>query len=103
MSQPKKRRIPILNIYYNNLDELDTLTREESFQKFVDDTTWEAIKEGLSHNEKTVKLFEIERTGKFISLKRNNWEKFLKKMNKKFEHDEQYEKCTECLKMIEKI
>lgn len=98
-----KRRIPTISIRYNNLDELEALEKEESFRKFIYESTLDAIKEGIQYNEKTVKIFEIERTGKFISLKRDKWKTFLNKINKTFEQNEQYEKCLECQSLINKV
>ena len=101
--KPKVRKIPSLNIMVNGNIDIDTLSRIPEFMKTIQNETLYAIQEGLNKNKQSVSLFEINHSGYYIDLERENWKSSLEHILNHFEKDEDYNKCIQCRDLIEKL
>ena len=99
----KLRKIPIINVFYNNVEEVELLTKEDKWNDYICSQTLEAIEDGIKYNKPQINLFEVERTNIYISLKRDRWKQALNQIIKRLENTSQYEECSKCVELINKI
>lgn len=63
----------------------------------------EAVKEGIATKKKKIKLFQISNTGVFIDSLKRDWPSGLRVAHQFFLDVEDYDKCTECLALLDKL
>lgn len=86
----KQSPIPTIPVF----DEEEAVDFFESNQDFVYNRIVQAIAEGVMFGIDTLRLFELNGTGVYITSKRTNWKAGLVPALKYFEDTEEYEKCS---------
>jgi hypothetical protein len=72
-------------------------------EEFVFERILEAIGEGIEVKADTIRLFEIDGTGKYLTSNREDWIGGLKQAIDYFLTVERYEMCVDAQKMIDKL
>jgi len=67
----------------------------------VFDRILSAIDAGITGNKKKIKLFELSRTGVYLTAAKKDWIKGLNIAYQAYLKHESFEKCTKCLELIE--
>ena len=62
-----------------------------------------AVKEGLESNRDTIRLFELNGTGVYLTSEREDWVPGLESAEKFFLSKEEYEKCAVCVELKNKL
>jgi hypothetical protein len=102
--EPKAREFKFSEI--PNIPVLDEEEAEEYFEDCIEsvyDRIVTAIKEGVHTKRATVRLFELNSTGVYLTSERSNWKVGLEQIIQHYIRIEAYEKCTAVHKLIEKI
>ena len=86
----KQSPIPTIPVF----DEEEAVDFFESNQDFVYNRIVQAVAEGVMFGIDTLRLFELNGTGVYITSKRTNWRAGLVPALKYFEDMEEYEKCS---------
>ena len=101
--KPKHRKVPIISVIYNNEYEFNAILQDEKFVNFIYIQAWEAISEGIKNNSQTIYLCELGGTDQYVAIQRKNWSSIINDIKKRYEKQEDYEKCNECITLLAKI
>lgn len=94
---------------YSEIPNIPVLYEEEAEEyfdeepEFVFERIIQAISEGIQANVDSVRLFELDHTGKYFTSNKESWEEGLKQAIEYFITTEQYERCGEAHKLIKKL
>lgn len=89
-----------------SLPYIDELQLEQYFDTndiSVFDRILSAIEDGINTKKKKIKLFELSKTGIFITSSKKDWIKGLNIAHEGYLRNQQFEKCTKCLELIEQL
>jgi hypothetical protein len=92
----KQSPIPTIPVF----DEEEAVEFFEMNQEFVYNRIVQAIAEGVMFGFDSLRLFELNGTGVYITSKRANWKAGLLPALKYYENTEQYEKCSKVRDLI---
>ena len=98
-----EREVPKIEIIYLDGKELDELKSKKQFAEHILENSLDSIKEAISKKWDKVELYNVVNLSILIELKRNNFEKVLRRISKLYEDRENYEKCAKIQKLISKI
>lgn len=98
-----RRKIPIFKVILQNGAKYSQITKIPEIKKIIFEETVYAIKDGVERNMKSISLFEIADCKYYINLDKSQWKIFLNNAIEFYVNIENYEKCGECKKLIEKI
>lgn len=79
------------------------LNESLEFQKFIYEGTLKAIKFAIKNNKKNCSVFKIEDLGSIVSIPRSKFKPVLDSMIQFYEKQSKFEKCTELVKLKEKV
>ena len=99
----KKKKITNIEISYSNKRELKELSNKEEFRSIIMKDSFMAIKDAIKNNYTTIELFNIVNLSIIIKLSSLYFPTALKRISNYFEENEEYEKCAEIKKLINKI
>ena len=99
----KKKEILSLEILYDYKEELDTLLEDEDFHKLILDEAVKVIDEAIKQNEPSVRLAYISNLESSIFIQKSNFKKVINKALSFYEKKEDYDKCSELVKLKNKI
>jgi len=99
----KKKKITNIEISYSNKRELKELSNKEEFRDIIMKDSFMAIKDAIKNNYTTIELFNIVNLSIIIKLSSLYFPTALKRISNYFEENEEYEKCAEIKKLINKI
>lgn len=94
-----KKKFLQLEILYDEKEELDELLESEDFHELLYDEVIKIISEALEENSDTVKVAYISNIGHSIFLHKSNFKAALDKALKHYEKKEDYDKCSEIVKL----
>ncbi len=101
--QMKKRKIPIFRVSMDPEVDYSLISKMPKVEESVIKELVIAIKEGIKKRKKIIPLFDISYTQYSVQLGRDQWATSLKKAISHFESKEEYEKCAECVCLIEQL
>lgn len=106
MDRSKKRRyVPKIHYSINKLEDYKIITGMKDIQKKVFDNVVWGIKYGIENKKKTVDIFKIVGSDQYINLPKSSWKESLENAIRFYSQEgiEEYEKCSECQKLIESL
>lgn len=99
----KENEVTKIQIGYQDPNDLLELRENLSFTKYVHKKTLEKIKYALNNNLDKVEIFNIFNMALIIELEKINFKDALAKMNSIYIDEEDFEKCAELQKIINKL
>lgn len=98
-----KKVIPNLYITVQEGVDFEAIQHNEQIQEVLYNRVVIAIKEANQTNKSEATVVELNSTGNYIAINRNDWKKSLKKAQDYFLNLEEYEKCADIQKLIDSI
>lgn len=96
-----KRKIPRLLLLDDN--DYSNLPNIPEFKKLLMGATFDAIKEGVNKNKKSVNLVEIVNVKKYVNINKEDWKTSLNEVMNYFSSIEDYNKAIECRELLKNI
>ena len=99
----KKEKVTMLEILYNDGEDLKKLATEEEFREFILKDSLRTIKKAIKNNLDKVELFNIFNLSLIVELDKSNYKSALENITKHYIEDENYEVCSSIQKLINSI
>jgi hypothetical protein len=99
----EKEKITMLEILYNDGEDLKELATKEEFREFILKDSLKSINKAIKNNLNKVELFNIFNLSLIIELDKSNYKNVLENISKHYIEDENYEMCSSINKLIKKI
>ena len=103
MNKDKEREVTPIEITYNTKKDLDELASSDQFKSFILKRTLEEIEFALENDLEKIEIFNIFNLSLIIELERKNFKSVLDKVMDSYVKDEDFEKCNQIKKLIDKI
>jgi hypothetical protein len=103
MNKDKEREVTPIEITYNTKKDLDELASSDQFKSFILKRTLEEIEFALENNLEKIEIFNIFNLSLIIELERKNFKSVLDKVMDSYVKDENFEKCNQIKKLIDKL
>jgi hypothetical protein len=103
MEEVKVRKPKELVINYNNETDLNELCTSDVFSDFILSETLEAIEEAIETNKTEAHIINISNYRFKIIINREQFESAINSVLKKYEKEENYDKCIYLTQLIKKI
>jgi hypothetical protein len=103
MGEVKVRKPKELVINYNNETDLNELCTSDVFSDFILSETLEAIEEAIETNKAEAHIINISNYRFKITINRDQFESAINNVLKKYEKEENYDKCIYLTQLIKKI
>ena len=103
MNKDKEREVTPIEITYNTKKDLDELASSDQFKSFILKRTLEEIEFALENSLEKIEIFNIFNLSLIIELERKNFKSVLDKVMDSYVKDEDFEKCNQIKKLIDKI
>ena len=98
----KKREVTMLELSWITQEELYDLANSEKFYSFILEESLSQIVDALENNLDKAELFNIFNMSLIVEVSKRKFKPILKEIEKYFIKNEEYERCTELQKLIEK-
>jgi hypothetical protein len=98
-----KKEVTTIEIQYYSKDELQKLSTSEDFVDFIIEDSYKTIRDAIKQKVEKVELFNILNLSLIVELERKNFKRVLNRIIKYYIRYEEYEKCTEIKKIMEKL
>jgi hypothetical protein len=98
-----KRIIPNLYIAIKDGTDFDLVQENEQIQSILFNSIISGIEDAIKTNKEEATIIELNSSGNYISLDKDNWKPSLEKAQVYFTSLEEYEKCADIQKLIESI
>jgi len=99
----EKEKITMLEILYNDGEDLKELATKEEFREFILKDSLKSINKAIKNNLNKVEFFNIFNLSLIIELDKSNYKNVLENISKHYIEDENYEMCSSINKLIKKI
>ena len=99
----EKEITTILEIVYNDGEDLKELATKEEFRTFILKDSLKSIEKAIKDNLNKIELFNILNLSLIIELEKSNFKSVLQNISKHYIEDENYEMCSAINKLIKKI
>ena len=99
----EKEITTILEIVYNDGEDLKELATKEEFRTFILKDSLKSIEKAIKDNLNKIELFNILNLSLIIELEKSNFKSVLQNISKHYIEDENYEMCSSINKLIKKI
>jgi hypothetical protein len=103
MDKDKEREVTPIEITYNTKKDLDELASSDQFKSFILKRTLEEIEFALENDLEKIEIFNIFNLSLIIELERKNFKSVLDKVMDSYVRDENFEKCNQIKKLINKL
>jgi hypothetical protein len=103
MGEVKVRKPKELVINYNNEIDLNELCTSDVFSDFILSETLEAIEEAIETNKTEAHIINISNYRFKITIKKDQFKSAINNVLKKYEKEENYDKCIYLTQLIKKI
>ena len=103
MDKDKEREVTPIEITYNTKKDLDELASSDQFKSFILKRTLEEIEFALENDLEKIEIFNIFNLSLIIELERKNFKSVLDKVMDSYIKDENFEKCNQIKKLINKL
>lgn len=98
-----RRKIPNLSITFSGDSDFDEIQKNHKVQEIVYGNVFIGIQEAARGNRKEATIIELNHTGTYITIPKENWNKSLEKAKEYYIKQEEYETCALIQKLIESI
>jgi hypothetical protein len=98
-----KEKTTMLEILYNDGEDLKELATKEEFREFILKDSLRSIQKAIKNNLNRVELFNIFNLSLIVELDKSNYKSVLENISKHYIEDENYEICSSINKLIKKI
>jgi hypothetical protein len=99
----KKKEILSLEILYESKEELDVLLEDEDFHQLILDEALKVITEAIEQESGDAKIAYVSNIASSVLVHKNNFKEVLDTVLKFYEKKEDYTKCSEIVKLKDKI
>ena len=103
MDKDKEREVTPIEITYNTKKDLDELASSDQFKSFILKRTLEEIEFALENDLEKIEIFNMFNLSLIIELERKNFKSVLNKVMDSYVKDEDFEKCNQIKKLIDKL
>ena len=103
MEEDKEKEVTHIEISYANKEELDELASSDQFKSFILKRTLEEIEFALENDLEKIEIFNMFNLSLIIELERKNFKSVLNKVMDSYVKDEDFEKCNQIKKLIDKL
>jgi Rps23 Pro-64 3,4-dihydroxylase Tpa1-like proline 4-hydroxylase len=98
-----RKKIPNLTIKIHEGIDFNEVSQNEHVKEIVYSSVFEGIQEAAQGNKKEATILELNSSGAFILIPKENWNKSLEKAKEFYIQSEDYETCALIQKLIESI
>ena len=98
-----KEKTTMLEILYNDGEDLKELATKEEFREFILKDSLRSIQKAIKNNLNRVELFNIFNLSLIVELDKSNYKSVLENISKHYIEDENYEVCSSINKLIKNI
>ena len=99
----KVRDLTIIEIVYNNYEDLKKLASKEDFRTFIIKDSLQTIASAIQNDLEKVELFNIFNLSLVVELDKSNYKSVLNNIIKYYIEEENYERCNQIKKLIDEI
>ena len=92
-----------LELFFFNRDELDEMTSDPDFHRFVKLETYKAIEYAIENNLPTVEVFKLWNLGYMVLISENQYKEVLNHILPVFEEEEEYDECLKIKNLIKRL
>jgi hypothetical protein len=103
MEGTKVRNIKDIVVNYSNSEDLFKLSDDVKFKNFILDETLNAIESAILDGKQEVHILNVVNYRFKIIIKRDQFESAIENIIKKYEQDENYDRCSYLAQLIKKI
>ena len=100
---PKIDKGTIIELIYDNKEDLLKLAKKSEFCEFILNDSIKAIKKAIKYNLSKITLFNIANLSITIELNKPQYKSVLIQAEKHYANIENYEKCSNIKKLIDKL
>jgi len=93
----------LIEIVYNNSEDLKKLATKEEFRTFVIEDSLKTITNAIKNKLEKVELFNIFNLSLVVELDKRNYKNVLVSITKYYIEEENYEVCNQIKKLIDEI
>jgi hypothetical protein len=97
------RQIPVFRLVLDRGVSYEDVQENAYVQEVVMKEVVNAIKDGISRKRRNISLFQINDSNYVIGLDKKQWKPSLQSALKFFEEKEEYDKCSEIVKMMNSL
>ncbi len=97
------RPIPVFRLVLDRGVSYEDVQENPYVQEVVMKEVVDAIKDGIKRKRRNISLFQINDSNYVIGLDKKQWKPSLESALKYFEEKEEYNKCSEIVKMINSL
>ena len=98
-----KKRIPFISFTVDKLEDFETIEKTPFTKKVIFDRLVESVLDGIKKNKKEVTIFKIHNTDELLNLDKTKWKDSLLNAIEFYKEREEFEKCSECIRLIDQI
>ena len=102
-TEKTKASATLLEIVYNNSEDLKKLATREEFRTFVIEDSLKTITNAIENKLDKVELFNIFNLSLVVELDKSNYKNVLINITKYYIEEENYEMCNQIKKLIDEI
>jgi hypothetical protein len=104
MAKKNKLFIPSLNFEGITKSEMESHLERPDFENGLFNIIYSSIKHYSQYKgSKTAEIFELKNSGKMLVIPKSAWKSSLQSALEYFEVKQEFEKCSGCKKLIDKI
>ncbi len=109
LKQQKQKKDKKQDFKYSAIPSIPVIDQEDATSWFDDEgdivftRIVEAIQEGVTMMLESIRLFELNGTGAYLTAERPHWKDGLGRALKYFIHTEEYDKCAEIRDLMKKL
>ena len=97
------RQIPVFRLVLNRGVSYEDVQKDSYVQEVVMSEVINAIKDGIKRKHRNISLFQINDSNYVIGLDKKQWKPSLQSALKFYEEKEEYNKCSEIVKLINSL
>ena len=97
------RQIPVFRLVLDNGVSYEDVQENPYVQEVVMKEVVDAIKDGINRKRRNISLFQINDSNYVIGLDKKQWKPSLESALKYYEKQEEYNKCSEIVKMMNSL
>lgn len=102
-TEKESNEVTRIQISYSSSEELKRLYSNEEFIFYIQVEVLDRIKYAIKNNLKKVEIFNISNIAVIVEVKKENHKQILENINNSYLKVEDFEKCHEISKLINKL
>ena len=101
---PKKPQFPLkMEINYDSIEELDEFVHNGEFRILLLENSLAALKQSIRKNKSECVLFDVTNLNLKVIIKKSNYKNLLNQILKYYEQIEDYQMCSEIVKLKHRL